>query len=313
MSLLAMFAVGNVSFLTGADRFVQDWEIAFRSPPEPQDPNILILAVDEPTMQHFPYRSPLDRGFLAQLLTALDAKHPRAIVLDYLFDQPTEKDKDDALRTALRNMKTPLVVSYFETGGRSAPEQIGYLNAFVPPNMRALANVGTDQTDTARWIVPGGTTSTGEYLLSVPRRLAQLAGVETPNEQVPIVWRADPGEEPAGLRGNSRLRLRPADLPADRLDPSRAMFKNKIVLIGSDLTLVDHHRTPFATDPASTKATMPGIVIQANALSQLLHHRDPPQLSWWANFLIALVFAGSARGSACSTISSCCAPSRSLA
>ncbi|MBV9046150.1 MAG: CHASE2 domain-containing protein, partial [Alphaproteobacteria bacterium] len=139
MATLAMFAVSNISFLTSADRFVQDWEIAFRSPPEPQDPNILILAVDEPTMQHFPYRSPLDRGFLASLLTALDAKHPKAIVLDYLFDQPTEKDKDDALRTALRNMKTPTVVSYFEANTSVSRDQVAYLNAFVPPKMRASA------------------------------------------------------------------------------------------------------------------------------------------------------------------------------
>ena len=98
VSLLAMFAVDRVSFLTSADRFVADWEIAFRSAPEPQDTGIVIIAVDEDAMQHFPYRSPLDRAFLAQLLSSLDAKQPKAIVLDYLFDQPTEKDKDAALR-----------------------------------------------------------------------------------------------------------------------------------------------------------------------------------------------------------------------
>ena len=114
MSLLAMLAVDRISFLTGADRFVRDWEVAYQSTPEDQDPNILILSVNEQTMQNFPYRSPLDRGFLANLLTTLDGKHPKAIVLDYLFDQPTEPAKDDALRDALRDLKTPTVVSYFE-------------------------------------------------------------------------------------------------------------------------------------------------------------------------------------------------------
>ena len=292
MSLLAMLAVDNVSFLTSADRFVEDWEIAFRSPPEPQDPNILIMAVDEGTMQHFPYRSPLDRGFLASLMTALDAKHPRAIVLDYLFDQPTEKDKDDALRNALHAMQTPTVVSYFEAGTTVAADQTAYLNDFVPAKMRAVANVGTDQTDTVRWIVPGGKTSGGAYLLSVPRRVAQIAGVATPNVQVPIVWRADPGEnQPAFAQIPACVAGLPTCLPMATILPA-AMFKNKIVLIGSDLSLVDHHRTPYATDPASAKATMPGIVILANAISQLLNHREPPQLFWWQNFLIALLFAG---------------------
>ena len=127
VALLAMLAVDNVSFLTSADRFVRDWEIAFQSPPEDQDPNILILSVNEQTMQNFPYRSPLDRAFLAGLLTTLDAKHPKAIVVDYLFDQPTETAKDDALKSALLGLKTPTVVSYFEANTTVSKDQIAYL------------------------------------------------------------------------------------------------------------------------------------------------------------------------------------------
>jgi len=290
VGLLAMLAVDDISFLTSSDRFVQDWEVATQSPYEPQDPNIVIVAVDEPAMQHFPYRSPLDRGFIAQLLTALDAKHPRAIAVDYLFDQPTEKDKDDALRKVLHEMKTPLVVSYFEAGSTVSADQTAYLDGFVPPKSRAVANIGTDQTDTARWIVPGRKVSSGEYLPSVPRKIAQIAGVDTPDATVPIVWRADPGvnqtafrQVPACVAGFSTC------LPLNFYP--EAFFKNKIVLIGSDLTLVDHHRTPFATDPTSDKGTMPGVFILAYATAQLLEHREPPQLSWWSNLVVALVFA----------------------
>ena len=292
MSLLAMLAVDNLSFLTSADRFVEDWEVAFRSPVEPQDPNILILAVDEGVMQHFAYRSPLDRGFLAQLLTALDAKHPRAIVVDYLFDQPTEKDKDDALRATLHSMKTPTVVSYFEANTTVGKDQTAYLNAFVPAKMRASANIGTDQTDTVRWINPGTRTAAGELLPSVPRKVAAILGVETPNRQVPIVWHAAPGEnQPAFAEIPACVSGLPACVPIAGILPA-AMFANKVVLIGSDLNLVDQHRTPFATDPADPRATLPGIVTFAHAISQLLNHRDPPQLSWWNNFLVALLFAG---------------------
>ena len=62
-------------------------------------------------------------------------------------------------------------------------------------------------------------------------------------------------------------------------------------MIGSDLTLVDQHRTPFATAPGNPHATMPGIYILAYAIAQLLENRDPPQLSWWNNFIIALLLA----------------------
>lgn len=290
MSSLAMFLVGNLSFLTSADRFVQDWEVAFRSPAEPQDPNILILAVDETVMQHFPYRSPLDRGFLATLLTALDAKHPKAIVVDYLFDQPTEKEKDDALYKALRELKTPTVVSYFDAGSVVAADQLAYLEKYVPAKLLAAANLGTDQTDTARWINPGMTTKSGRHLMSVQRRVAQIAGIETPNMRVPIVWHADEGENKPAFSEIGAC-LGPTCLPTPVILPE-TIFKDKIVLIGSHLTLVDQHRTPFATDPDDHRATMPGIQILAHGISQFLNHREPPQLSWWPNFLVALVFAG---------------------
>jgi len=291
VAALSMLAVDHVSFLTSADRFVQDYEIATRSPFEPQDPNILIIGVDEASMQHFPYRSPLDRGFIAELLSSLDAKHPRAIVLDYLFDQPTEKAKDERLRGILRAMKTPIVVSYFEAGTSVGAAQTAYLNDFVPANDRAVANIGTDQTDTARWIAPGVKISNGAFLMSVPRRVSQIAVVETPEEQVPIVWRADPGinqgafaEIPACVSGL------PTCVPITSILPE-AMFRNKIVLIGSDLSLVDQHRTPFSTSAGNAHATMPGIYIMAYAIAQLLENRDPPQLLWWNNFIIALVLA----------------------
>ena len=70
-------------------------------------------------------------------------------------------------------------------------------------------------------------------------------------------------------------------LPAD-------VLKDKIVLIGSDITLTDRHRTPFNTLDASGEG-MAGIVIQAHALSQLLRGMRAPQAPWPETFIIALV------------------------
>ncbi|HEX4303200.1 MAG TPA: adenylate/guanylate cyclase domain-containing protein [Rhizomicrobium sp.] len=295
VSLLAVYAVQNISFLTGAERFVQDWEVATRVPLEPQDSNIVVVGIGETAMQHFAYREPLNRGFLADLLTAIDAKHPKAIVLDYLFDQPTEPANDARLKAAIRNAEAPLVISYFEAGGDASAQQVAYLDSFVPQHMRAIANGGTDQTDTARWIVPGRKGSNGEYLLSVPRRVAQIAGVQTPDKEVPIVWRGDEGvNQPAFREIPACFAITDGCLPMS-MYPAGAI-RDKIVLIGSDLTLVDHHRTPFATQPGNPNATMPGIMIQAYAVAQLIEHRDPPQLEWWEDFLIVLLFAGLGAG-----------------
>ena len=291
VALLAMVAVDNISFLTSADRFVQDWQIATRAPIEPQDTNVVVVSVQESTLEHFAYRAPLDRDFLAKLLTALDAKRPKVIVLDYLFDQKTEPDKDDALKKVLRNLKTPLVVSYFETGGETSPEQTRYLRDFVPLKQRAAANIGTDQTDTVRWILPGSRARDGSYLPSVPYKAAAILGLAPPDRQIPIAWRGDPGENQPAFREYPACLIGWTDCLPTQLYPA-PVFKDKVVLIGSDITLVDQHRTPFAAAPGSTKATMPGIVTFAYAIAQLLEHRDPPQLDWAANFVIALALAG---------------------
>jgi len=87
---LAVTVTHTIAFLTQAELFVGDLRIATLLPPEPQDPNIVIAAVNEDTLQLFPYRSPIDRAFLAKVLQALEQRQPRAIAMDVLLDQPTE-------------------------------------------------------------------------------------------------------------------------------------------------------------------------------------------------------------------------------
>ena len=279
-ALIAVFAVDHFMVLTSTDRFVQDWEIATLTPPAPQDPNIVIAAINEDTLQQFPYRSPVDRAFVSNLLVALAAKHPRAIGVDLLFDQPTEAAKDKALYNTLRDLKVPVFVSYTDQPNVVNAQQSAYLNAFVPQRARVSPTLAEDQFGTVRWIYPGGKGKDGRFLFGFARGIARAAGVKTPNKTVPIVWHGQPS----------------ANIPAFREFPAQtvaflpqAWFKDKIVLIGSDLSLTDRHRTPFAA--TSSEGIIPGIVIHAHSLAQLLEHEKSPYLSWWANLLIAFAFA----------------------
>jgi adenylate cyclase len=289
MALLSMLAVDRVGFFADADRFVQDSEIARRPYGESQDPNIVIAAITEDTLHNFQYRQPIDRGFLNTLVHSLAAKGVKAIGIDILFDQPTEPEKDAALKKTLHTLQVPLVVSY---AGRSleTEDQLNYLNGFVPKDARALANIGTDQTDTVRWVYPGETKPGG--MLSFARALAAKVGVPTKATQVPIVWHRSPER----------------DIPAFKEYPAHtvqflpaAWFKNKIVLIGTDITLDDRHRTPFSTVAGNRDPMMPGVVIQAHALSQLLEHKASPHVGWWTDFLIA--FGAALIGAALGTFS----------
>ena len=68
-------------------------------------------------------------------------------------------------------------------------------------------------------------------------------------------------------------------------------FRNKIILIGSDVTLVDRHRTPFSAIDPGDGGQLPGVVIQAHSLSQFLNGRKSPLAAWPIDFAITLLFA----------------------
>jgi adenylate cyclase len=281
-TILATFLVRYVAFLTYADRFLGDWEIAALTAPEPQSADIVVVAITEDTLKAFPYRSPIDRQFLNDLLTTLAARGPRAIGLDILFDQPTEPQKDARLAATLKQINVPLVVSYTDDPRLVDNEQQQFLNGFVPARERGLATLATDQFDTVRWIYPGHAEPDGSYLASFPRALAADLGVSSPAKLVDIAWHGRPSRDVPAFREYS-AELVPA-LPAE-------WFKNKIVLIGTDITLADRHRTPFATVYEGGDGVLPGIVVQAHALSQLIEGRRSPAIGGWQDVTLAFACA----------------------
>ena len=286
-SVLSLFLVENFSVLSRVDQFVQDWEIASSfAPREAQDPDIVIVAVDEPTLTRFAYRSPVDRQFLSTLIQQLAAHHPAVIGLDFLLDQPTEQAKDIALARTLRDTKVPLVVSYVADKSTVSPDQKAFEDAIVPQRLRALANQPRDQFDTARDVFPGATVD-GHYIPSVARAIVAKVGVKTPAEEVPIIWHGRP--EPTDTDSNPKPFKQYSAAVAGFMPD--IWYRGKVVLIGSDVTLVDRHRTPFSAIYSGDDGQLPGIVIQAHAISQLLHHKISPVAGWQLNFPITLALA----------------------
>ena len=150
-AILVQGAVDRFSLLTRINQFVQDWEVAsVFAPKQAQDTAIVIVAIDEPTLQQFTYRSPVDRKFVSDLPQQLESHSPAAIGMDLLLDQPTEAAKDAALRRTLAGMKVPLIVSYIEFARTFTADQQSFQDAMVPMRQRGLADLPTDQFDTAR-------------------------------------------------------------------------------------------------------------------------------------------------------------------
>lgn len=280
-TLVSVLGVQKFAFLSSAEKTAADIRMAAFQPPMPQSKDIVIAAITEETLAQFPYRSPVDREFLSSVLQALDRKGARTIGVDILFDQPTETTKDNLLKQTLRSVKTPLFISYTTTSSMVNEDQLAYMNDFVPEPMRAAANLATDPFDGAvRWIFPGMTEP--GMPVGFPFRAVQLLGMKPAVGQVEIAWRSRPDSE------TTVFPVYPAHTIAFLPDE---WIQNKIVLIGAIVSLTDRHRTPLAVVHDGDDGLMPGIVVQAHAISQLLEGRVYPRLSRPADVAVTAVFA----------------------
>ncbi|MBK8175110.1 MAG: adenylate/guanylate cyclase domain-containing protein [Rhodospirillales bacterium] len=262
-------AVRILPAIATASYWAEDVCIALMSPPQPQHPDIVIVAVTEDTLAALPYRSPLDRDFLAGLIERLEDAGARAIGLDILLDQPTEPEKDAHLSRVIETAPIPIIAGYATPTDLLTPRQAAFLDRYVPASQRGLVNLMTDgKLGTVRWII----TNRSENGITTPgfaAALARAVGVEPPAEAVALAYRAPPDKTSPPFRTYPAHTL--ALLP-------KAWFAGKVVLIGSDLPLADRHRTPWAARDGVSAGSHAGVAIHAQALAQLLDRRSPPEL-----------------------------------
>ena len=134
--LIAIFATamafGAVKYfapLTNLENKVADIRVAAMQPPMPPSKDVVVVAINEDTLTAFPYRSPVDRGFLADVITQLSAKGAKVIGVDVIVDQPTEPEKDARLKSVIDTIQTPLFMSYTSAPNVVNQDQLAYLNA----------------------------------------------------------------------------------------------------------------------------------------------------------------------------------------
>jgi len=254
------------------------------------NPDIVVVAITESVLDAFPYRSPVDRQFLSDVLNKLAAKHVRAIGVDVLFDRPTEPDKDEALRQTLRNLPVPVVVSFVDDPRLMDADGLKYLKEFVPPPARGMANIIKSDDDIVRNIYAGEHEPDGSYIPGLDRAILGRLGIQTPGAMPRLRYlmpQAD-GTPPF------------AEFDADTVDfLPEEVLAGKIVLLGADLTLIDRHLTPFARTAGSVDGQMPGVVIHAHGLAQLLGGRGvkmlPPEQAIVLLLIMALIGSGLGR------------------
>ncbi len=293
---VAALAVYQIPLLQNADQFISDAEMSISAAPEQTDNDVVVVGITENTIAAFPYRSPVDRQFLSDLLTKIAGFHPRAIGLDILLDQSTEPGKDALLSKTLRTLPAPLVVSYVDDPKLEKADGQHYqafLDSFVPPNLRGYATLGTNNLNVVRWIFPGAVASNHKYVPGFARAIAAKLGVKSPSELMPMVWHGQIDRDTPAFREIPALNV----VSVENAPPAfpdvllKAWLAGKVVLIGSDLTLVDRHNTPFDAVDNKDLGEMAGVTIQAHAVSQLLRNRHSPAVGWLMNLLIVFVCA----------------------
>lgn len=132
VTLTVLAAPRLLPFAAAPEAWLADLRIALLTPaPATQDREIAVLTITEDTLALFPYRSPVDRGFLAKLLAALEQAEVRAVGLDILFDQASEVEKDAALAEAIAGFPGPVVVAWADDTAGLTEAQQDYLNGFI--------------------------------------------------------------------------------------------------------------------------------------------------------------------------------------
>jgi len=312
--LLAGVSVG-VGLAPRLENPFLDWNLKRLAERLPPDPDIVLLDIDEPTLEAMAPnwgRYPWSRAVYGTLLEGLTRQQPRAILFDILFVDPHKEHAQDDLYFIEVARKLPNV--YFSMV-RLPPEAdsqgiaLKDVKAVLPtprakPEARAALllplpgladtgrvgaiNVFTDADGVIRRY-PVYHDLGGWRLASLPARVARDLGVAVPEDsEQTLVWHG-----PARTYTTVSLHEVLADF--ERSKPKRPPneFRNKIVIVGTTAPgLHDIKLTPMGAD-------FPGPEVLATAIDNLKNGERLKQLPAWtllmatalALALLAHVFA----------------------
>ncbi len=258
--LIVVLAV-SLPFVRLADNALRDLLITTVSPWTSPPGDIVIVAVTEDTLKSFAYRSPIDRGFLAKVVAKILAAGPRAVGIDVLFDQATEPGKDDALEAVLKSATHLVIIAYADAVNGLTPHQAAFLAHYSEGIATGTVDFAKDRGDgTVRNLLPGRDHG-GQWHPSLDAAMAATQGIAVPTDALPMTYYHGARGEPYAFPQYPAQAV--AFLPP-------AWFKDKYVLIGTDLPASDRHRTPFALIDGPGRGNLAGVTIHAHALAQLV-------------------------------------------
>lgn len=315
------------------DRFTQ-WEFsnddAGSDGNTATDPRLLIIGITQTDINN-QNDWPLSDEIVAELLETLQANGAAAIGLD-LYREVPYPPGGDAFQAQLQQ---PNVITITELNdfspeeliqppGDTPPEQVGFNDIVIDPDGAARRQLLLMRNGD-EFYLPLSLLLTQYYLQNLPEAIAQ--GQPTPNAELdadnwgftigdtyfPSLKANDGGYQKIddqgwqillNYQGGNRIAtsLTLTEVLEGQFDP--ALIKDKIVLIGNVApSSKDLLETPYSSGTKAKQYSMPGVMIHAQMVSQLLRHildgeaifsfwNEPSEWLW--AFIWALVGGGTA-------------------
>jgi len=249
VGLLAAASAGGLALIDGgpverAELSLVDARFAVRG--EHALPDVVLVAIDQPTFGRLPYRWPYPRWIHALAIRRLLRAGARTVAYDVQFSEPSNRRDDRELLAAAADSRVILGTTELDPRGRPA----------IVGGARTLQRVG-DRIGTTLFPVDGDGVwrRVQGRILGVPQFSVLTAG-------------GDPGAPPrpidfAGPAGTVRT-ISFWRVASGRFD--RALVRGRIVVVGASApSLQDLHPVPFGGD------LMPGAEIHANAIQTVLN------------------------------------------
>jgi CHASE2 domain-containing sensor protein len=240
--LFALFFVPSVApVLLRAEHWAADWRTAYLSDRLPSShPSFAIISVTEQSLESFPYILPINRGYIADIVSAADQAGARAIGLDLFFTKDTERQYDNKLMETLQRAKDKVVLGVFENLHRQ--EQLTYQYDFIARSGAAAGYIDLlpdppDQVIRYR----AAPRSADHYRESFSALLSKSLGWRGGPIPDRIAWLLPPADG-----STTFLKIAAQDLLRASAERRAALLKGRVVLIGGEFFTIDRHFTPLS-------------------------------------------------------------------
>lgn len=277
----AYLAVTQFPRIWSPEHRLSDWMVTFVSPSKPVDPDIVLVTIrDDPDYrQSLSSLLPSDRLHLAHLVSCMSAANPRVIGFDMLFDWPDVANASVFEKAVLDAAQhTPIVIGVASFGDEkqsadASVKEIERFAAATDASMGVISLVHSGNQGTVRTALGDKTT--------IPRMtfassIAKQSGLPIKNQAAlqvryfRIAW-----SHPKQIRSDRPVLF--TDFGSldilkicreNQESGLRALFENKIVLVGSQAQQ-DLHRIPLST-LSTYQDGYNGIEIHATIIAQIL-------------------------------------------